>query len=93
MQLVGIVKEVSEPFEVNGVVLRRVFVRYRGCTHTNTAVFICSGIMAGIAGDFHEGQRVRVYYDLVADSDKTHSRVKTRGIEPEEVILASDDIE
>lgn len=84
MQLVGIIQQIYEPVEYNGVLTRRVAVRYSGCTHTKTAVFTFIGRVADYVQCFTKGQKVRVYYDLNADAAMLHSRVKARSIEPYE---------
>ena len=94
MQLVGIVQQVFEPYDFNGAPACRVAVRYAGCTQTKTAVFIFYGRMAEIAHDgFKQGEKVRVYFDLSADSEMTRSRVRARSIEPYEAIVTDNNVE
>ena len=93
MQIVGIVQQVFEPYDFNGAPACRVAVRYAGCTQTKNAVFIFYGRMAEIAHGFKQGQKVRVYFDLSADSEMTRSRVRARSIEPYETIVSDNNVD
>ena len=87
MQLVGIIQKKPEPYDYNGTPVCRVTIRYAGCTQTKTAIFIFYGRMAGFACTFTRGQRVRVYFDLDASTEKTYSRVLARSIESYEKFI------
>lgn len=84
MQLIGIVQQAFDPYDFNGAPACRVAVRYAGCTQTKTAVFIFYGKMAEYACTFAAGQKVRVFFDLSADSALAYSKVRARSIEPYE---------